>query len=79
MTLGPFKDLGQLIPVVHFFKVHLFDRCSCHNQTVIVIILDILKGLVEALQMFCRCILGLMARHIEEIHIDLQGRVGKEP
>ena len=78
MTLGPFKDLGQLFPVVHFLKVHLFDRRPRHNQAVIVIILDILKSLVKTLHMLGRCIFRLMARHIEEIYIDLQGRIGQE-
>ena len=78
MCLGPIENLHDFVPVGHLLVVEVLDRCSSDDHTVIPLLLDCLKVLVEGHHMLYGCVLGGMALDLQQIHFDLQGRVGEQ-
>ena len=77
MGFGPFHDLRQLVPVIHLLEVHFLDRSTGDDKTVIVIVLDFIKGGIELEQMILRRVGGLIGAGLHQIHLDLKRSVGK--
>ena len=78
MRAAPVHDLAKLLPVLHLFKFHLFHRRAGDNHTVVILILHVLKGLVEADHVFLRCMLRHPADR-QKLHINLQRCIAQEP
>ena len=71
MTFCPVHDLCQLVPVIHFFKLHLFYRCSCHDHSIKLHIFEFRKSLIKFIQMIGRRIFCLMALNCHKSHVHL--------
>ena len=50
MSFRPVHDADQLIPILNFFKRHVFDGGAGDDKTVILLIADIVKCFVECEQ-----------------------------
>ena len=48
---APVHDLHQLLPVIHFLKLHLLHRRSGDDKPVIVMALNLVKGYIKFVQM----------------------------
>ena len=68
---GPVHDPAQLFPVVHLFKVQVFHRSTGNHQTVIILVLDLIKGGVEGVQVAGVYVLGIVAHRLKQIHLNL--------
>ena len=79
MGFGPLHDLAQLLPVVHRLKVQVFYRGAGDDQAVVVLVLDLVVGGVEGLQVAPVHVLGVVADGLQQFHLDLQGGVGEFP
>ena len=77
MGFAPLHDLGQFIPVVHFFKFHLFHRCSGNDHAVKLLIFHLIKTYIKFIQVASGSIFCFMACHRHKSHIDLQWCVGQ--
>ena len=77
MVIGPLEDLLQFLPAVHLLIFNLFHRCAGDDHAVIVIVPNILKGLVELIQVVYPGILRLMAARRYECNVQLERRVGE--
>ena len=75
MSLSPVHDHADLIPVIHFLKGNIFHRCSGDYHTIKLLILDIIKGAIEPVQMIGGSVLRDMALCIHEGHVNLQRSV----
>jgi hypothetical protein len=60
MGLGPFHHLAEFVPVFYLFEVHQFHGSSGDDHTIVILILDLIKSIVESNQVLHRCILGMM-------------------
>ena len=57
MRTRPIENLGNLVPIGHFLKIHLFHRSAGDNHAVILLVTHLLKIRVESFHMFYRSIL----------------------
>ena len=77
MTFAPLHDLRQFFPIIHFFKLHLFYRCSGNDHTVKFLFFHLFKAYIKLIQMASGSILCFMTRHCHKGHINLQRCVGQ--
>ena len=77
MTFAPLHDLRQFFPIIHFFKLHLFYRCSGNDHTVKFLFFHLFKAYIKLIQMASGSILCFMTRHRHKGHINLQRCVGQ--
>ena len=77
MFFAPVHDLHQLLPVIHFLKLHLLHRRSGDDKPIIVMALNLVKGHIKFVQMAGRNILRLVAADPDKGHIHLQRSIGK--
>ncbi len=73
---APVHYLAQLVPIVNLAERHLLHRGSSNNQSVISLVLDIVKSGIERAEVLCRCVFRVMALDHQELGGDLEGRVG---
>ena len=78
MGTGPIEDIGNLIPVVHLFKIKRLYRCTCDDHTIKLLIAHRFEVAVEHHHVFDRRILGGMTTQFHETDLQLQGGVRKE-
>ncbi|MPM99151.1 hypothetical protein SDC9_146342 [bioreactor metagenome] len=43
MSFAPFKNFCKFLPVINFFKGHLFHRCSGNDHSVVTAVADVSK------------------------------------
>ena len=77
MLLCPAHDFRQFLPVVYFFKRHLFNWCSGNDHSIKFTFLYVCKCFIKFIKMTEGSILRLMALHSHKSHINLQWCVGK--
>ncbi len=73
----PVHDAAELVPVVNVFKFQQLNRGAGNNQTVKMLVLDVLERAIEGLQMAGRDMRSLVALGAQQVDLDLQRRVGK--
>ena len=74
---GPVHDPAQLRPVVHVGEVVVLHRGAGDNHAVVLPVLDLVKGGVEGGQVVRVSVLGDVAGHLKQLHLDLERRVGQ--
>ena len=74
---APLHDLAQGIPVIYLFKLQVLHRCACDDESVVTLMLYLVKGFVKYLHVFPGCIFGDMLFHMEEVQLYLEGGVGE--
>ena len=77
MSLGPLHNVAQLRPIVHIREIQIFYRRAGDDHTVIPFILDLVKGSIKGSEMAGIRILGNVASHLKELHLNLQRRIGQ--
>ena len=77
MGTGPVHDLAKLPPVVHLLKLQVFHRSAGDNHAVELLVLYLIEGGVEGLQVGHVRVLGGVALGLEQMYIDLEGRIGQ--
>ena len=77
MRARPIHDAAKLFPIIHLFELHELNRGPGNNQTVIMLVFDVLKGAVKRLQMPRRHMRCLMALGAQQVYLNLQRRIGK--
>ena len=75
---APFHDFAKLIPVFDLFKIHVFNRCAGDNHAVVLVVLDLFKGLVKSEQMSLGGVLRLMRGRIHHFHLDLKRSISEQ-
>ena len=63
---APVHYLAQLVPIVNLAERHLFHGGACNNQSVISLVLDIVKSGVERAEVLCRRVFRVMALDHQE-------------
>ena len=79
IRLAEVHDLAQLRPVVHLLKIHSLHRRAGDDHAVVAVVLHLVKGLVECIQMGGRHMGGGVAGRLQQGHVHLQRRVGQQP
>ena len=74
---GPFHDLAQLIPVVYVGKIQILHRGTRDDHTVILPVLDLIKGGVEGGEVTGVGILRDMAESVQQLYLNLKRGVGE--
>ena len=59
MNVGdaPIHDLAKLFPIGDLFELHLLNGSSRDDKSVVIVVLNVVKGAVEGEHMLCRRIL----------------------
>ena len=78
VRLAEIHDLAQFRPVVHLLKVHGLHRGTGDDHAVVAVVLHLVKGLVECIQMGGRHMGGGVAGRLQQGHMHLQRRVGQQ-
>ena len=78
VSQAPIHDLAKLLPIVHLLKRHHFYRCARNDHTVVILVLDIGKGLVKRQKMLLGGILRKMGLGAYQRQLDLQGGVSEK-
>ena len=73
---GPVHDLDQLRPVFNLLKRERLYRCAGDDETVVFLIPDVIKRLVEGEQMIFGRVFGVVALGLDQIDFDLDRGVG---
>ena len=68
---SPVHDGAQLVPVVHLFPGHIFQRRPGDNHAVVGLVLDLFKGGIKSIQMAGVSVGGLIAGGLQQLHPDL--------
>ena len=63
MGLGPFHDFRKLRPVLYLLERKLLDRCAGDDQAVEVLLLHLIQGHIELIEMRGVGVLRLVGRH----------------
>ena len=79
MPFCPVKDFGEIVPVVHLVEIHLLDRRSGDDKSVVVFVFYVVETLVEHIDMLLWGVFRLMTVDIKQIEFDLQRAVGQQP
>ena len=77
MGLGPVHDLGNFLPVINLFKLHLLYRCSCNDHSIKLLIFQFRKSLIKFVQMTPGSVFRLMGLHCHKAYVNLQRSIGK--
>ena len=77
MGLWPVHDLGNFLPVINLFKLHLLHRCSCNDHSIKLLIFQFRKSLIKFVQMTPGSIFRLMGLNCHKAYINLQRSIGK--
>ena len=78
VAFRPLHNVTQFIPVVDLFKIQLFHRRSCYEDTVKVLILYPVKGGIKVLQMLPCGVFWQMCLGIDEGDINLQWGIAEQ-
>ena len=73
----PFHDFNEFIPVLDFLERHQLDRRAGDDEAVVLLIADVVEGFVEGQKMIFRRIFGVVGLGLDEVDLDLDGRVGQ--
>ena len=73
----PFHDFNQLVPVLDLLERHQLDRCAGDDKTVVFLVANVVKGLVERQEVILRRVFGMIGLGLDEVDLDLNGRVGQ--
>ena len=73
----PFHDFNQLVPVLDLLERHQLDRCAGDDKTVVFLVANVVKGLVERQKMILGRVFGVIGLGLNEVDLDLNGRVGQ--
>ena len=79
MRTSPIKNFRYLIPIIHLFEIHQFYRCTRYYHTIISLVTNPVKLLIEHLHMFHRCIFRSMTCRFQKINFYLQWRIRQQP
>ena len=77
MRTCPIKDFRNLIPIGHFFEVHLFYRSSGDNHTIILLMTHLIEIRIERFHVFYRCILRRVALNLHKRNLHLKRCIRK--
>ena len=78
MRLRPCKDVAKFVPIIHVFKIDLFNRSACHDEAVVIVVANVGKLLVEHFDVLARSVFAHMSVGFNEVKLDLQRSVGEE-
>ena len=74
----PIHDGFELFPIEHFFKVHLFHRCSRDDQSVKIDVLHFFEGFIKRFQVFQRRVARKVRRGAQKGDFHLKGSVAQD-
>ena len=77
MGFGPLHDRAQLVPIVHLAEIQVFHGSAGDDQTVVAFLPHLLEGSIEGIQMIAVCVLGTIACGLQQLYLNLKGRVGE--
>ena len=77
IPVTPFHHLCQLIPVIHIFKFHIFNRSPGDDHTIEFKVFYLVEFNVKFIQMAGGGIFGLMSAHSHKSNIHLERSVGE--
>ena len=78
IRLAEIHDLAQLVPVVHLLEVHGLDGCPRDDHAVVAVILHLVEGLIEGLEVCRRDMGGCVAGRLHQGHVHLNGGIGQQ-
>lgn len=74
---APVHYLAQLVPIVHLAERHLLHGGTSYNQSVISLVLDVVKGGIERAEVLGRCVFRVVALDHQELGGHLERGVGE--
>ena len=77
MCFGPFHDLTEFLPIVNLLEGKVFHGSTGDDHTVIFILFQFIKRIVEPVQMVRRCVQRDMAVHFHKSDVNLKRCVGQ--
>ena len=69
---GPVHDARELVPIIHVLKVEQLNRRSGDDHAVEALVLDLVEGGVERVEVLLGHVLRLVAGRLQQAHLDLQ-------
>ena len=79
ISAGPRHDLEHFLPVPHLFERDIGNGRAGDDEAVELALLHLFPGLVEAVEIFFRGVLGLVLGDAHETEIDLKRRGADQP
>ena len=75
VSFRPFHYLAKLIPILYLLKRQMLNGSARDYKAVVIITLDLVKGLIESKKMIFGYVLSLMALRMDQLKLHLKGRV----
>ncbi len=79
MLIGPVHYPHHLVPVIYLFEFEMFNGRTRDYQAVKLVMGNVIKSLVERVEMLSGCILRKVHAGVYQGDLHLQGCIGKEP
>ena len=78
VRFAPFHNFAKFLPIVHFFKRHMFDGRARNDHSVEITVFYVLERFIKGQQMLLRDVFRLMGGRVNKLHFNLQRSVSQK-